>query len=75
MVKKEVKLRATNLNHIDSDSILHEEQREEIEALIRITYTTIRIPESKVMKNKARRFESSSYEFESLHKLKQKVES
>ena len=40
----------------------------EIEARIQIPYTTIQIPESGVMKNKARRFESSRYGFESLSK-------
>ena len=74
-MKKKVKLRATDSNHIYNDSNPLWRTNEEIEALIRITYTAIRIPESKVMKNKARRFESLSYGFESLHKLKQKAES
>ena len=73
--EEEVKLRATDSNHIYIDSNLLWRTSEEIEAWIWITYTTIRIPKFKLMKYKARRFESLSYGFESLRKLKQKAES
>ena len=72
--EEKVKLRAMDSNHLYSDSNPSSRTSEKIEARIQITYTVIRIPESKVMKNKARRFESSSYGFKSLHKLKLKVE-
>ena len=49
--------------------IPHEDR---IEVRIRIPYIAIRIPKTGVMKNKARRFESSSYGFESLGKIKAK---
>ena len=74
LVKKKIKLKATDSNHTDNDSNPSWRTSKEIEARIWITYTVIRIPESEVMKNKARRFESSSYGFESLHKLKLKAE-
>ena len=73
LVKKEMKLRATDSNHTNNDSNPSWRTRKEIEARIRIIYIAIRIPESGVMKNKVRWFESSSYGFESLHKLKLKV--
>ena len=50
--------------------IPHEEHEKRTKERIRIPYTVIQIPESEVMKNKARRFESSSYEFEFLSKSK-----
>ena len=71
--EEEVKLRATDSNHLYSDSNPSWKTSEEIEAWIRITYTTIWIPKSEVMKNKTRWFESSSYGFKSLHKLKVKA--
>ena len=73
--EKEVKLRATDSNHLYSDSNPSWRTSEEIEARIRIIYTMIRIPKSRLIKYKARRFESLSYGFKSLHKLKQKAES
>ena len=74
LVKKKVKLRATDSNHIYSDSNPSWKTSEKIETWIRITYIVIWIHESGVMKNNARQFESSSYGFESLHKLKLKAE-
>ena len=73
--EKEMKLRATYSNHPYNDLNPSWRTSEEIEARIRITYTAIRILKSRLMKYKARRFESLSYGFESLHKLKQKAES
>ena len=70
LVKKEEMLRATDSNHPFNDSNPSWRTWIEIEARIQIPYTTIRIPEFGVMKNKARRFESSSYGFESLSKSK-----
>ena len=57
-------LRATDSNHPFVIRIPYEEHEERTEIRIRIPYTTIRIPKTGVMKNKARRFESSSYGFE-----------
>ena len=74
LVKKEVKLKAKDSNHLHNNANPSWRISEEIEARIQITYTAIRIHESGVMKNKARRFESSSYRFESFLKLKLKVE-
>ena len=73
-VKKEEKLRATDSKPHLAIRIPYEEHEERTEARIRIPCTAIRIPKIGVMKNKARRFESSSYGFESLIKLKLKVE-
>ena len=70
LVKKEVKLRDTDSNHLHNDLNPSWKISEEIEAQIWIPYTSIRIPESRVMKNKSRRFESSSCGFESFFKLK-----
>ena len=67
-MKKEEKLRATDLNPHLVIRISHEEHKERIEARIRIPYTAIQILKTGVMKNKARRFESLSYRFESLDK-------
>ena len=72
--EEKVKLKATDLNHLYSDLNPSYRTSEELKAQIRITYTAIRIPKSELMKYKARRFESLSYKFESLHKLKQKAE-
>ena len=72
--EEEVKLRATDSNHPYNDSNPLWRTIKEIKAQIRITYTVIRIPKFRLIKNKARRFESLSYRFESLHKLKQKPE-
>ena len=69
-MKKEEKLRATNSNPHLAIRIPHEEHEERTEERIRIPYTTIRIPKTGVMKNKARQFEFSSYGFESLGKNK-----
>ena len=69
-MKKEEKLRATDLNPHLTIRIPHEEHEERTEKRIRIPYTTIRIPKTGVLKNKARRFEFSSYGFESLGKSK-----
>ena len=69
-VKKEEKLRATDSNPYTTIRIPHEEHEERTKEKIRIPYTTIRIPKTGVLKNKARRFESSSYGFESLDKSK-----
>ena len=74
LVKKKVKLRATDSNHLHSDLNPSWKISEEIETWIWIPYTVIRIPKSGVMKNKSRWFESSSYGFESFLKLKLKVE-
>ena len=63
-------LRATDSNPPFSDLNPSWRTWRETEARIRIPYTTIRILETGVMKNKARRFESSSYEFQSLSKSK-----
>ena len=62
-VKKEEKLRATDLNPHLAIRIPHEEHEERTEE-------RIQIPKSGVLKNNARRFESSSYGFESLGKSK-----
>ena len=51
----------SDLNHLHSNSNPSWRINEEIEAWIWIPYTTIRIPKSGVMKNKSRRFKSSSY--------------
>ena len=67
-MKKEEKLRATDSNPHLAIQIPHEEHEERTEERIRIPYTAIRIPKIGVLKNKARRFESSSYGFESLSK-------
>ena len=69
-MKKEEKLRATDSNPHLAIRIPHEEYEERTKERIRIPYTAIRIPKSGVLKNKARRFESSSYGFESLGKSK-----
>ena len=69
-MKKEEKLRATDSNPHLAIRIPHEEHEERTEERIQIPYTAIRIPISGVLKNKARRFESSSYGFESLGKIK-----
>ena len=74
LVKKEVKLKATDSYHIHRDLNPSWRTNEEIEEQIRIPYIAIRIHEYEVMKDKERRFESSSYGFESLLKLKLKVE-
>ena len=63
-------LRAIDSNYPFSDLNPSWKTWIEMEAMIRISYTTIRIPESGVMKNKAMRFESSSYGFEFLSKSK-----
>ena len=68
LVKKKVKQRAIDSNHPYSDSNHSWKTCRKIEVRIRIPYTTIRILEFGVMKNKARRFEYSSYGFESLSK-------
>ena len=73
LVKKEVKLRANDSNHLHSNSNPSWRTCEENETRIQITYTKIRIHEFGVMENKARQFESSSYGFKSLLKLKLKV--
>ena len=65
-MKKEEKLRATDLNPYTEIRIPHEEHEERTEVRIRIPYTAIRIPKIGVMKNKAMQFESSSCGFESL---------
>ena len=67
-------LRLTDLYHLHSNSNPLWRISEEIEEQIRVTYTTIRIHEFGVLKNKPRRFKSSSYEFESFIKLKLKAE-
>ena len=59
-VKKEEKLRATDSNPHLAIRIPHEEHEKRTEERIRIPYTAIRIPKTGVLKNKARRFESSS---------------
>ena len=69
-VKKEEKLRATDSNPHLAIRIPHEEHEERIEERIRIPYIAIRILTIRVLKNKGRRFESSSYGFESLGKSK-----
>ena len=69
-MKKEEKLRAIDSNPHLAIRIPHEEHEERTEERIQIPYTTIRIPKTGVLKNKARRFESSSYGFESLGKSK-----
>ena len=69
-MKKVEKLRATDSNPHLAIRIPHKEHEERTEERIRIPYTTIRIPKTGVLKNKARRFESSSYGFESLSKSK-----
>ena len=71
-MKKEEKLKATDSNPYTAIRIFHEEHEERTEERIRIPYTTIRIPKTGVLKIKARRFESSSYGFESLGKSKGK---
>ena len=69
-MKKEKKLRATDSNLHLTIQIPHKEHEERTEERIRILYTTIRIPKTGVLKNKARQFKSSSYGFESLGKSK-----
>ena len=69
-VKKEEKLRAIDSNPHLAIRIPHEKHEERTKEKIRIPYTAIRIPKFRVLKNKARRFESSSYGFESLGKNK-----
>ena len=69
-MKKEKLLRATDSNHSFNDSNPSWRTWRETEARIRISYTTIRIPKTGVIKNKTRRFESSNYGFESLRKSK-----
>ena len=69
-MKKVKKLRATDSNPHLVIRIPHEEHKERTEERIQIPYTAIRIPIFGVLKNKARRFESSSYGFESLGKIK-----
>ena len=69
-VKKKKKLRAIDSNPHLAIRIPHEEHKERTEERIRISYTTIRIPKTGVLKNKARRFKSSNYRFESLGKSK-----
>ena len=69
-MKKEEKVRATDSNPYTAIRIPHEENEERIEVRIRIPYIVIRIPKTGVIKNKARRFESSSYGVESLGKSK-----
>ena len=69
-MKKEEKLRATDSNPYTTIRIPHEEHEERTEVRIWIPYIAIQIPETRVMKNKARRFESSSYGFKSLGKSK-----
>ena len=48
-------------SEVDSNSNPSWRTSEEIEAWIRIPYTTIQIPKSRIMKNKSMWFESSSY--------------
>ena len=69
-VKKEEKQRATNSNPNLAIRIPYEDHEEKTKRRIRIPYTAIRIPISGVLMNKARRFESSRYRFESLDKNK-----
>ena len=69
-MKKEEKLRATDSNPHLAIRIPHEEHEEKTNGRIRIPYTAIQIPISGVLINKARRFESSRYGFESLDKNK-----
>ena len=71
-MKKEEKLRATDSNPHLAIRIPHEEHEEKTNERIRIPYTEIRIPISGVLMNKAWRFESSRYGFESLDKNKSK---
>ena len=71
-MKKEEKLRATDSNPYTVIRIPHEEYEERTEERIRIPYIANRILKTGALKNKARRFESSSYGFESLGKSKGK---
>ena len=65
-MKKKEKLRAIDSNPYTTIQIPHKEHEERTEERIRIPYIAIRIPKTRVLKNKARRFESSSYGFKSL---------
>ena len=65
-MKKVKKLRATDSNPHLAIRILHKEHEKRTEKRIPIPYIAIQIPKTGVLKNKARRFESSSYGFESL---------